>query len=60
MTAASVKIIVFWEVTPCCLTKTEKCFVALIMEAENTTETPIRFYQTTRNNTSVIFMTCLC
>jgi hypothetical protein len=45
LTAANMKIIVFWDVAPCSLVE-----VALMTEAESTSETSVNFYQTTRLN----------
>jgi hypothetical protein len=58
---ASMKMAVFWVVAPCSLVEVYRCFrgacclhhplIALMMEAANTSETLISFYQTTwRNN----------
>jgi hypothetical protein len=44
------KMTVFWDVTPCSLVKVYRRFIDLIMEAENTSETSVNFYQTTRRN----------
>jgi hypothetical protein len=62
LTAASMKMAVFWVVAQCSLVEvyrlfTGACclhhqysFIALMMEAANTSETSANFYQTTRRN----------
>jgi hypothetical protein len=42
LTAASMKMTVFWDATPC------RLIIALMMKAVSTSETSVNFYQTTR------------
>jgi hypothetical protein len=54
------KMAVFCDVAPCCLVEFYQRFrgaasgllIALIMEAANSSETSVNFYQTTRRNTT--------
>jgi hypothetical protein len=59
LTAASIKMAVFWEVAPCSLVE-----VYLMMEAASTSETSVNFYQATRRNIAedshVQFVAKLC
>jgi hypothetical protein len=56
LTAASMKMTVFWDVATCSLVEVYRrfrgayCDIALMMEAESTSETSVNFYQTTRRN----------
>jgi hypothetical protein len=57
LTAVSMMITVFWDVSPCSLTEVHRLFrmlaasvIALIMEASSASETPIDFCHTTRHN----------
>jgi hypothetical protein len=52
LTAASMKMTVFWDVAPCSLVEVYRCFraIVLMMEAVNTSETSVYFNQTTRSN----------
>jgi hypothetical protein len=65
LTAASVKMAVFWVVAPCSLVEVYRRFrgacclhyqgdvtslTALMVEAAGTSEMPVKFYQTTRRN----------
>jgi hypothetical protein len=43
------KMTVFWDVAPCSLVEVS-LLIALMMEAESTSETSVNFYQTTRRN----------
>jgi hypothetical protein len=47
------KMTVFWDVAPCDLVEVYRRFrgaIALIMEAESTSETSVNIYQTARRN----------
>jgi hypothetical protein len=48
------KLTVFWDVAPCYLVEVYRRFrgkiIALMMEAANTSETSVKFYQTTRRS----------
>jgi hypothetical protein len=46
LTAANMKITVFWDVAPCSLVETDRP----MMEAVNTSETSVNFYETTRRS----------
>jgi hypothetical protein len=49
--AATVKNAVFWVAVQCSLIEVYRRFVrAMIMEAGNTSETPVNFYHTARHN----------
>jgi hypothetical protein len=48
LTAASVKIRVFWDVAPCSHIEVDRRFRALMMEAVRTYETSVNFNVTTR------------
>jgi hypothetical protein len=52
LTAASMKLAVFWDVAPFSLAVACRRFglIALMMEAASTSETSVNFYQTTRRN----------
>jgi hypothetical protein len=61
LTEVSIKMAVFWVVAPCSLVEVHRSFrgaccllyqaITLMMEAANTSETSLNFYQTTlRNN----------
>jgi hypothetical protein len=59
LTAASVKIAVFWIVAPCSLVEVCRRFrgvcclirpITVVMEAADTSETSVNFYRTTRRN----------
>jgi hypothetical protein len=57
LTAASIKLTVFWDVAPCSPVETDRRFrgayclwAALMMEAVSTSETSVNFYETTRSN----------
>jgi hypothetical protein len=41
---------VTWDVAPCGLVETDRCFIALMMEAVGTSETSVNFCQTTRRH----------
>jgi DNA gyrase inhibitor GyrI len=52
------KIAIFWDVAPCSLVEVYRrfrgacCLIALMIEAENTSETWVNFYQTTLQSSS--------
>jgi hypothetical protein len=52
LTAASIKMTVFWVAAPCSLVEFYRRYrgaiIALMMEAASTSETLVNFYQTTR------------
>jgi hypothetical protein len=51
LTAASMRMFVFWVVAPCRLVEGYRCFrgiCALMMEAASTSETSVKFFQTTQ------------
>jgi hypothetical protein len=48
--AASMKMTAFWDIEPCSLVEVDRRFIALTMEAVNTSETSVNFYETTRRN----------
>jgi hypothetical protein len=51
LTAASMKMTVFWDFAPCSLVEIDRRFRgALMMEAASTSETSVNFYETTRRN----------
>jgi hypothetical protein len=61
LTALSMKMAVFWVLAPCSLAEIYRRFrgawlpassglIALMIEAVNTSETSVNFYQTTRRN----------
>jgi hypothetical protein len=57
ITPASMKMAVFWNVVLCNVVEVYRCFrgaccllIALMMEAANTSETSVSFYQTARRN----------
>jgi hypothetical protein len=50
LTAASMKMIVFWDVALCSLIEIDQHFIALMMEAVSTSEMLVNFYQTTQCN----------
>jgi hypothetical protein len=51
LTAASMKIAVFWDVAPCSLVEVYRRLIALMMEAATSiSETSVNFYQSTRRN----------
>jgi hypothetical protein len=54
LTAASMKMAVFWVVGPWSLVEVYRCFrgasITLMMGAASTSETSVKFYQTTRCN----------
>jgi hypothetical protein len=50
LTAASVQMIVVWDVTPCSLLESDPLFRAVLLEAINTSETRVNLLQTTRRN----------
>jgi hypothetical protein len=52
LTAASMKMAVFWVVAPCSLVEVYRRFelIAQMMEAAWTSETPVNVYQTTQRN----------
>jgi hypothetical protein len=59
LTAASMKMAVFWVVAPCSLVEVYRRFrgacwvlIALMMEAASSSETSVNFYQTTRRYNS--------
>jgi hypothetical protein len=58
LTAASMKMAVFWVVVPCNLVEVYRrfgnayCLIALMMEAASNCEKSVNFYQTTRRKIS--------
>jgi hypothetical protein len=53
LTAASMKIAVFWIVAPCSLVEVYQRFrgaIAMMMEAASISKTSVNFYQTTRRS----------
>jgi hypothetical protein len=58
LTAASMKMVVFWVAAPCNLVEVYRRFrgvsasIIRVMEAVSTSETSVNFYQTTRRNNS--------
>jgi hypothetical protein len=50
LTAASMKMVVFWVVASCGLLEVTSIIRALMMDAAITTETSLNFYQTPRRN----------
>jgi hypothetical protein len=56
LTAASMKMTIFWDIAPCSLvevtdvSKVLAAIIALMMEKTSTSETSVNFYQSTRRN----------